>query len=333
MGTPRSGTTLIARILGRHSRIFMPGETHFFDDIYARREELGDPRDPQAMKRIFASLSTLYGRYNEPDDQDRIAELFLEPAVVKMLQTCHSYRELFSMFMDVQTRHVGKKRWGNNVPKDIFSIKEIVSFYPDATILICLRDVRDFLLSYQYKWRITSQEHVRRLKRLYHPIVTSLLWKSSVKQIATVRTLVPETNLMIVRYESLVTQPEEVVRDICMLLGENFEVEMLDVETHNSSFHEQTTGIFSAAVGRWRTQLSKEEIYLAQKLTHRELVALGYITEAVNANPYKLARAVMTLPYALWRGLDANKEMRGPLVPYLLRRARALWSSKRLQEF
>ena len=35
IGTPRSGTTLTAKILGRHSNIFMPGETHFFDDVYS----------------------------------------------------------------------------------------------------------------------------------------------------------------------------------------------------------------------------------------------------------------------------------------------------------
>jgi hypothetical protein len=309
----------------------MPGETHFFDDIYARRAVLGDPRDPRAMERVLACLSTLYGKYNEPGDQDRISALFLEPAVVHTLQTCHSYRDLFSTFMDIQTRRAGKRRWGNNVPKDIFSIKEIISFYPDATILICIRDVRDFLLSYQYKWRITSQENVRRLQRLYHPIMTSLLWKSSVKQIAAIRALVPETNLKVVRYESLVTRPEEVVRSICALLNEEFEAGMLAVETHNSSFQEQTSGIFSAAVGRWRTQLSKEEVYLAQKLARRELELLGYTTETVRANPYKLAQAFLTLPFAVWRALDANKEIRGPLVPYLLRRVPALWLSKRLQ--
>ncbi len=41
VGTPRSGTTLCASILGRHSTIYMGGENHFFEDIYARREQLG----------------------------------------------------------------------------------------------------------------------------------------------------------------------------------------------------------------------------------------------------------------------------------------------------
>jgi len=47
VGTPRSGTILTAKILGRHSHIFMPGETHFFDDIYSRRIELGNPGNGQ----------------------------------------------------------------------------------------------------------------------------------------------------------------------------------------------------------------------------------------------------------------------------------------------
>lgn len=38
-GIPRSGTTLTAMIIGRHSRLFMSGETHYIDDIYSRRKE------------------------------------------------------------------------------------------------------------------------------------------------------------------------------------------------------------------------------------------------------------------------------------------------------
>jgi Sulfotransferase family len=72
LGTPRSGTTLVAKVLGRHSQIFMPGETDFFDDIYSRKKELGDPQDPEARQKIVARLATLYGRYNHSADQQRI---------------------------------------------------------------------------------------------------------------------------------------------------------------------------------------------------------------------------------------------------------------------
>jgi hypothetical protein len=137
---------------------------------------------------------------------------------------------------------------------------------------------------------------------------------------AIAKTLVPSTNLMLIRYESLVERSEETVRQICAFVGEEFEAEMLAVDTHNSSFHVQTMGIFASSVGRWRTQLSPEEVYLAQKLTRTELAQLGYPVAKITPNPCKLALIVLTLPYALWRALAANKAIRGPLMPYLLRR-------------
>ena len=327
MGTPRSGTTLVAKILGRHSRLFMPGETHFFDDIYARRNELGEPQDPAARHRILQRLSTLYARYNEPEDQERIQKLFADPAVVEGLKvSCRTYRDILSAFMELQMRSAGKVRWGNNVPKDLFHVQEIQAFYPTAKFVLCMRDVRDFLLSYQNKWRVTASDQVSRLQALYHPVMTSLLWKASVKQMARVHTLIPPANLLLVRYESLVERPAETVRQLCDFVGEEFEASMLAVDTHNSSFHVQTPGIFASSVGRWQTQLSNEEVYIAQKLTRTELAQLGYAVDQIAVNPCKLALIVLTFPYALWRALSANKAMSGPLMPYLLRRARTLLS-------
>jgi hypothetical protein len=321
VGAPRSGTTLAARILGRHSRIFMPGETDFFDDIYSRRRELGDPQDPKAIERIIERLSTLYRRYNHSLDQRRVEKLFAEPSVIDDLKTsCRSYRDVLSFFMALQMCREGKVYWGNNVPRDIFNVKEIFSFYPHVKVLVCVRDVRDFLLSYKNLWKVASPEHVDREKKLYHPIVTSLLWKSTMRQVSVIESLIPPENLMIVRYESLVENPEETVRSICRFVQVEFEGGMLEVTTHNSSFQGSRGGIFTSSVGRWREGLAGEEVYLAQQIGRRELERFGYTIEKITANPAKLASIAVTLPYAFWRALDANKTLRGPLFPYLVKR-------------
>jgi hypothetical protein len=303
----------------------MPGETHFFDDIYSRRKEIGDPESPEASARIIDRLANLYARYNELPDQRRIVTLFSEPGVIRELQSSRDYKTLFSSFMELQARYVGKERWGNNVPKDIFSIREILDFYPRAKILICVRDVRDFLLSYRNKWQLASAEGRDRLKKLYHPLVTSLLWKSSVKQIGVVKTLAEPENIKTVRYESLVEDPRAVVRQICDFIEEKFEETMLDVRTHNSSSHVGEEGIFSSSVGRWRQQLTHEEIFIAQEIAGRELQSLGYEPAVVDVHFGQLFFLCATAPFAGVRALAANREMTGPLLPYLLRRCAALF--------
>jgi hypothetical protein len=325
VGTPRSGTTLTASILGRHSRIFMPGETHFFDDIYSRRAELGDARDPAARVRIIERLRTLYERYYEPADQKRVERLFADPQVLNQMRASgETYRGILSLFMQLQMESFCKERWGNNAPRDIFNIEDILDFYPDAKILVCVRDVRDFLISYRDKWKVTRSEDVERLKDLYHPVVTSLLWKSSMKRIPVIAARVPAENFMIIRYEELVQKPESVVRDICRVVGEAFEPGMLDVDSNNSSAERRGAGIFATSIGRWRQGLTAEDVCIAQWLACAEIVRYGYRIEATEARLLGLCKAVCTFPFALWRALGSNKVVRGPLIPYIARRAASL---------
>jgi hypothetical protein len=190
-----------------------------------------------------------------------------------------------------------------------------------------VRDVRDFLLSYKNKWRYTGEENAARVKRLYHPVVTTLLWKASIKRIIRLKDEIPRENLMLVQYEKLVQNPAQLVRQICRFIGEVFEEDMLNVQEGNSSFEIAKTGIYSTSVGRWQRLLTNEEVYVAQNIARRRLTDLGYITVNLKVNPLKLAYMYATLPYGLWRAVQANRNMRGPLLPYIGTRLLALWQS------
>jgi Sulfotransferase family len=325
IGAPRSGTTLTARILGRHSRVFMPGETHFFDDIYTRRRKLGNLNNADSVQRVIARLRSLYGRFNEKPDQARIDRLLQTHDIIEELSSCRTYKELFSCFMEIQMRLAGKVRWGNNVPKDIYHIEEIISFYPGAKILICVRDVRDFLISYQNKWRVAEGDNVRRLRALYHPVLTSLLWHSSAKQIALIKDLVPRENIMVIRYENLVQDSQRLLHEICRFIGEGFEKDMLEVDEGNSSFPVNQKGIYALSVGRWRQLLTDEEAHIAQKINRRWLVEFGYTTDQLKINHMKLGYMYATLPYGLWKAIRANKSTRGPFLSYVAKRLLSLW--------
>lgn len=327
VGTPRSGTTLWARILGQHSRIFMPGETHFFDDIYSKRREFGELHNAEAMKQVIERLQTIYGRYNEPGDQERVNVVFAGSDTWKSIaESCFGYCEVLSRFMEVQMIHDGKVRWGNNAPRDLFNIEDVVACYPNVKVIACVRDIRDFLISYKDKWKVTSSEHESRLKTLYHPVVTSLLWKASMRAVETMKRKVPQDNLAIVRYEDLVLEPAIVVRKVCEVIEEEFEEEMLEIDTNNSSSQTDATGIFNTSIGRWRDKLSNEEVWLAQKIGGEELRKLGYKVEHLSPRAGDVVRVVASSPGALCRALKVNSGMRGPLLPYLIRRVRALLS-------
>jgi hypothetical protein len=331
VGTPRSGTTLIGRILSQQPEIFIGGEMHFFEDIYARRQRLGDPASPAAMQQIFERLATLYGRYNARADQERIDKLFADRDIVQHLTTANrDYRDVLSRFMHLQTCQAGKKRWGNHVPKEVFYVKDILSFYPEAKFIFCVRDIRDFLVSYQNRWRVATPGDSERFERLYHPIITSLLWKATIKQIALAESIIPVGNALTIQYESLVGEPVDTVQRICRFIEEDYDDNLLQVDSHNSSFAVQESGIYTSSVGSRRDQLSQEEQYIAMRLAKKEMQHLGYSTTRVTPQLGQLAKIGLTFPYALWRALDANHVNRGPLLPYLSQRAMAFlpWAQR-----
>ncbi len=328
VGTPRSGTTLTAQILGRHPNLFMPGETHYLDDIYSRADEIGALDNIAARTAVASRLYDLYGRYYEEKDQVRIEKLF-ETAddLAAALSDCKSYRDVFDEFMRLQMQYENKQRWGNNAPRDLFGIDDILEFFPDAKIIVCVRDVRAFLLSYQGKWKVTGDGHAERLKKLYHPVITSLLWKASMKILPGLKSRIPQQNLIIVKYEELVGTPEKTIRSICEVIEEDFDADMLNVESHNSSNKSSGKGIFATSIDKWKTELKPEEITVSQILCKKQLAFLGYDLIKPSSSVFLVLLTFIKTPYALWRALDANKEMRGPLVPYIFRRISALLRS------
>lgn len=112
VGAPRSGTTLTAKILGLHPALFMPGETHFFEDIYSRRESLGNPDSAENALNIASELITLYGRYNEPKDQERLESIFTVEELAQQIYTqCTDYEQILTLFMTRQMSVQSKKIW------------------------------------------------------------------------------------------------------------------------------------------------------------------------------------------------------------------------------
>jgi hypothetical protein len=305
----------------------MPGETHYFLDIYAQRDSIGDLSTADAKAEVLQRLLSIYRRYNEPKDQERIDQIFADKNNLKTLTaSANSYDDLFSKFMDIQLTEIGKLRWGNNAPKDLFYIKDIMSIFPDTKIILCIRDIRDFLGSYRDKWKVTTEEQVSRLQRLYHPVITSMLWKTSMKQIKFVEEIVPAENLFILPYEKLVASPKQTIMSLCKFLGEKYDPAMLNINSHNSSESQQSKGIYSTAADNWKGRISNEEAWIAQKIAGKEMKRLGYQQETVSVNPLKICWLFITSPIALYNGLQANKKNTGPIIPYLISRIRSLLS-------
>lgn len=319
VGPPRSGTTLTARLLGGLPDLFMPGETHFLEDIYRRRESAAGLS--QRLPYILTGLRTLYGRFNEPADQQRIDTLWEAGAFEPQLSRCRTYREVFEAFMTLQAMSAGKRRWGNQVPRDVFELDTIFGMFPDARVIACIRDPRDFLVSYRDKWTISTEG--ARLRRLYHPVLTSYLWKASARAILDGKSRFASA-VHVLRYEDLVGEPASHLQRLCAFIGEEFDPQVLHTQFSNSSTGERFTGIATRSAGRWRADLPAEDAYFAQRICGPVMERFGYTPVKLAPDRLKAARIALATPARAISALSANRAKRGPTLPYLVRRIRAL---------
>jgi hypothetical protein len=322
VGAPRSGTTLMATILAGHSQIFAPapGETHYFHDMWTRRKKFGTLEDERGLSLAAERLLTIFDRWDNSEAQKIVNAVISKDALLNRARALgKGYDALYYAFTSMLAESAGKRYYCDDTPKHLFYLHTIFDLFPHAKAVGCIRDPRDFLCSYKYYWKKAGDSN--RIKALYHPVITSLLWQGSSNLLLKHAEKCCRDRLIIVRYESLVQKHEAEVRRICHFLGFEYSDNMLGIESHNSSFEQSSShGIFTTSMGRWRTFLSPEEIWCVQTLNRGNMRDLHYEPEDVSPSKKALLLTVLNTPFAFAKAIKANSAKTGPLIKYVMRR-------------
>ena len=316
LGGARSGTTLLGRILGSHPQVLRLGETHFFETIWAV-EHLKETEGEARLAGAAQATLRLFERYGQPAGQQAVeAGLTKEALLETAMEFGGGSLGLLRGFAYLLSAAAGKTIFCDDTPRHVFFLDVIFAQLPEARVVACLRDPRDYLASYKYHWRRAREPE--RVRAIYHPVITSILWRRT--WLAATGATGAEGRLILNRYEDLVTRPEEQVRRLCSFLDLDFHPDMLSIEGSNSSFGDGQRGVFTSSVGRFRAVLTAEETWACQRINAPGMRLLGYEPVVCRPNPVKaVAIAITTIP-ALLRGLYANRKRRGALLPYLKRR-------------
>jgi hypothetical protein len=133
-----------------------------------------------------------------------------------------------------------------------------------------------------------------------------------------------------IRYESVVSAPEQTMREVCDFIGEPFAPEMLSLQGapefsargSNSSYGERAPGaITTTSVGRFRDVLSPRQVAFVQRLAADLMERCGYEPDPVPLPVIGWARFVVaTVPVETgrmlaWRAREAVRDRTGRPVP------------------
>lgn len=281
IGFPRSGTTLLRLMLDAHPELAIPPETHLCQ-VFGKPYATG-VLTPEIRIDLLGTLVS----------SARWADLHIErhslESAIEGIPDGQPVGEAIACLWNTYAAKFGKTRWGDKSPSHMMCVTAIAHALPQARFIHIVRDPRDVVCSMREVWfaqgrtvSAIAQDWVNRLTMFQ---VDALQFPA---------------RLMVLRYEDLVTQPAEWVRQICNFINLSFDAKQLDfferAPERMSELSELRTaaGTTSAAarrsihaltarettgerIGRWRKDLSSDDVKAIEEIVSPTARVFRYV--------------------------------------------------------
>lgn len=267
-GGGRSGTTLLAMMLDSHRNIAMGAE---YPLTLNGDFTVGDLLLVTNRSKRLPMGHRLEKAWRSKDRAERCGVLPKELAVVLRGIPGSTGSRGHSLVIDgmggVLLRKTGKTRWGFKIMLDAHHVDVYQEIWPECRIVHVVRDGRDSYASERaFGW---GTKDVRD---------AAAKW---------VDLNAPRRGVLMVRYESLVRNPSDTMKEILEWVGEDWDDNVLRHEAMPHLFHSMTRvrhpsraqtkrKIYTGKIGRHRSDLTPEEIAAYESIAMDRLEELGY---------------------------------------------------------
>jgi len=300
VGPSRSGTTLLARMLDEHSSLAIFPETW----CYVVLDRLGCFEEFSNRWQYILFLNQIWDSLREY--RDPAARVLAEEAA-KRPSYAGPVRPILESFGRAYAEARGATRWGEKTPGHVLWLSQIHHLFPEAKILVCVRDPRDIVSSYDERWGGNKAD-------------TAYLMRASAQVRHYLRHLLqdseyPPDQVCHIRYEELATHPQAILEKICGFLHLDFEPRMLEFyRSHLNVERDWPGGAYhrllskpatTERIGRYRSGFSGSQIALIERCLGEEMSQLGYPLHSLGPVQFSLEESA-----ALSEGLRFYDQMR-----------------------
>jgi hypothetical protein len=280
-GPAKSGTTLLVSLLDGHPNLLVfPAETAYFPTVLTKwagrgRRAQFDYLTNESFARVLFGAPARSGKHVYNDFPKRE---FLERFEKSAFDPANRDKDLLVLMIEsyATVRGIelsGIKRWIEKTPANRNHMGAIRQRFPEAKILLTLRDPRAIMAAQ------IALERTRRTGRFSTYYVVAH-WRKAAQLAQQIRRgTLPG---LVVQYENLVSETEQTMREVCRYLAVEFSAGMLSPTkagepwTGNSAARTGFTSVSTEPAFRWKSELNENEIGWIEWHCRDLMPELGY---------------------------------------------------------
>lgn len=279
-GLERSGKTYMRMMLSALPHLFFSRRANMWTYFYGRFGNLA--HDKNLERCLSAMMQRKHIRHLEPN-LDHIRDEFKRGP--------RTYGRLFALFHEQAAGRAESSRWGDQTGLIEQYAPAIMAAYPNAKIIHMMRDPRD---RFEALCTRDSRQRHRLGKATAQWLYSEALARDNLNAFAA--------QYIVVRYESMVLQPQETMQAVCKFLNEPYSPALLTM-AHEPRFHSEYSTAFPVEesplsptyIGRYRKGLSAVETAFIQKYTERHMPTYHYTPLPLALSTAEKARFYLTL--------------------------------------
>ena len=267
LGSGRSGTTLLRSILNESPQVCIPPESHGAIPNAVKRYYMNGNKD-------WPELVTLLLHEFERHENFSFWKINMCDLKQTLFKTSYSERSVATIVNSIFNAYreyncVTANLVGDKTPFNSLRLKWICKLYPSAKYLFVLRDPRGVVASFKASKLNERTEEV------------SMRWGASLKAFEKMEKKSPESTLLI-RYEDLISKPEEVSLSIFKFLNIDFDPKYI-AERNSSSgdghqiHHKNSRSpLNNRSLEKWREILEDRDLGLILDKLSSQMSKYGY---------------------------------------------------------
>ncbi len=276
-GVPRSGTTLLQRMLNNHPQLAVTNDSHFI---------------PRALEKTNKQLVSMALRGDEIMLNEELKKNVYEYHRFRRLELTagefaeaskqsQTFQQLVSAIYDRVALKSNKMVAGEKTPGYVRRFVLLNALFPNAKLIHILRDGRNVALSL-LSWATPTKGPGRIELWNQQPIAICALWWRWMIMTCQADNASLDSNVqMLIRYENLVTSPELELRKTCDFLGLQFDPQMLEYHRDRpkpSAGLAAKNAWFAPRQGLrdWKRDMTDGQIQLFEALAGDALTRCGY---------------------------------------------------------